>query len=382
MVSMTMTKIFWLWPERKKGCLAFGMIFLIALLFSGCESGYADFSEQVVNSAQSLPVPRGRYSGPAWLDGNQIAFVYIPEELVPGRDLWWHQIALYNIDTQEWRVLTLPRPDKWPALIALEPNECKSGWIKSLSRLPNGKLGFIYQCNVEREHVTDSISTLYMWDWQSDTLQVLQRYPVNFYPSSYAFAPDMSNLIQEQSDGGLGDEFYRVSQDGHLERLFPNYQRVISPSWSPDGQTIAFMGTEIYPGNQSNQSGSYAFIDLLHYPWDLYLMDADGGNVRLVLSQINGDLINITKWVPQRDLLSFRGRYNGKDKFWFNQGKSGIWVVDPTTSELTWLYPEETVYDWSPDGRQMVVIEREEKEGVEYSDQLTYPVIIDVPIGQ
>lgn len=356
------------------GVLGIALVIVIARRWSldGGQANFTDITEQSLTNAHTLSTPSGLYEEVAWLEENQLVFLYTSQPPELGFR-WDYQIVLYNLGTAEWQVLTTPRPDQWSTLTRLEPNECTSGFILGLTQLPNGMLGFIYDCNVYHDNVTRRFYTLYAWDQQTGMLQSLQRYPENFSASRYAFAPDMSELIQASPVGaGLNDELYRVSEDGQRAQLFPGFQRVRSPAWSPDGHTIAFMGTETYLEEKSEDFFTWRQIeDLFYYPWDLYLMDANDKNVRIILPDIGAG--GNVKWSPQGKFLSFGGQYNGLE---------GLWVLDTDTLKLTRIWPQGVAYEWSPDGRQIVVIEREEKEGVEYSDQLTYPVILDVPIGQ
>jgi len=71
------------------------------------------------------------------------------------------------------------------------------------------------------------------------------------------------------------------------------------------------------------------------------------------------------KWSPNSQLLAYAGD---------SQDSKGIWILDIDSLELVRVWPDNTFYDWSPDGTQMVVI-AQDKEG---DATQTYPVIIDV----
>jgi hypothetical protein len=344
---------------KRTARLAWASLVVLTWSLAGCDnaaldaaSGFADITDDVMDSAQLLPTPKGSYEWDvAWLEGNQIAFLYAPE---PSFRRWERQIVLYTLRTEEWRILQLPKP-----------SQCD--WVGGaiLERLPNGKLGFVHGCHVYQDNITGEIDTLYMWNDRTDTMQALQRYPEDFHAGAYTLSPDMSDLIQESPVGeGLNNQMYQISQDGQRQRLFPNWQRVASPSWSPDGRTIAFVGTETYPGGKSDDFTTFGEIaSLAYYPWNIYLMGVDGENVHIILSEVRGSV----KWRPQSRLLSFVGTYKDQD---------GIWVLNLDTLKVTQIWPYAAAYDWSPDGQQMVVIERRKQDGME----LTHPVIVDVPL--
>jgi Tol biopolymer transport system component len=317
----------------------------------GCEDnrtigrGFADISLKTLSAAVSLSIPSGSYLDVAWLDENRLAFLYSPELSFKPQD---YQVVIYAIDTEEWRRLSVFQSD-----------ECRSASIGQLQRLPNGKLGFVQQCHILPY---GEQYTLYTWDTQADTIEVLQSYAMGFHAGSYAYAPDMSELIQHETVGtGLNDQMYRVTQDGQIQRLFPDWQRVAFPGWSSDGRTIAFMGTEAYPQKEPTSAGEIA--DLLFYPWDLYLMDANGENLRILLAEVKGGV----HWQPHGRSLSFGGSYKDTE---------GVFIVDTDPVRVTRVWPRSAAHDWSPDGKQMVIIDRTRQDNIE----VTHPVIADVSL--
>jgi len=83
-----------------------------------------------------------------------------------------------------------------------------------------------------------------------------------------SWSPDGSALTFQGYDPALGQQIYRVDADGtDLERLtnLPAYAAPEDPAWSPAGGTIAF------------DAWSSADEDAVT---DIYLMDADGSNLR------------------------------------------------------------------------------------------------------
>jgi Tol biopolymer transport system component len=94
-------------------------------------------------------------------------------------------------------------------------------------------------------------------------------------------------------------------------------------------------------------------------------MDASGDNVRVLLSNVRGGV----HWQPRGGLLSFGSKYKDTE---------GVFVVDVDTLQVTRVWPHAAAHDWSPDGKQMAIIDRAKQDDIE----LTRPVIIDVRIDE
>ncbi len=319
------------------------LLFWACLLLISCQSSnFVDATDQ--NFIQLSNASAAELRSVAWLDEDHIAFVsrYRRGDF---------RIALYTLSTEESQDIVLMR--------TLEECNPAASHISELSRLPNQHLGYAFLCQN-----SGPSGLLYMWDREEAISKKLHEFTSPFITAQYTFAPDMSELIQENAVGpGLNNELYRVDQNGHMEQLLPHFQRARAPSWSPDGKTIAFAGTEKYlDGNSNALTNRRDIEDLLLYPWDLYLMDANGRNVRTVLPEAGGPYQ--LKWSPiARNLLAFSGDFHGIP---------GIWLLNTDSLELTRMWAQNTFYDWSPDGEKMVIIAEGEADD-------TYPIIINVP---
>ena len=307
-------------------------------LLSSCSFGAMDDTRQV----QVLPTPQGSYVAVAWVRPNLLAFLYAPQY---ADDLKYYQIFLFATDTQAWRKLPAPHSDV-----------CTREDFTALRRLPNGNLGFIYTCYADH-----TSASLYQWDDKTPSANVLQTYPRDFHASAYALSPDMSEVIQENDIGpGLTNQLYRLKLNDQLERLFADWQRVSGPAWSSDGQSIAFVGTQTYPGPQTG--GFSQVLGLLDYSWDLYLMDAHGTGARIVRTGVPQFW---TVWIPGTGWLALFDQHNN------------IWALDPNTSRQSLVWSPTTrwiSYDWSPDGKQLVLLQCETPDCHE-----ARPTIVNLP---
>lgn len=319
----------------------------ILSLVSGCGTdGYMDVTQQVAKSQKLLFSPDVELTDVAWLDDDNIAFI---NRYRRGD----YRITLYSLTAGTAREIV-----KMPINEHCHPG---SSILKYIQRMPNGNLGYAHHCH------RDGISGfLYQWDRKTERVEVLQFYD-SFSIGAYAFSPDMSELIQERAIGrGLSNELYLVSQDGEMNQLFPSFQRVRSPSWFPEGEKLTFAGTEEFPqGNSEDLRNLWEIEEALYHPWDIYVVDRRGGNPRIILPE--GGNVAQLKWSPTDGrVLAFSGSPNKRE---------GIWVLDIKTSALTRIWPYVTAFDWSPDGRKMIIIAREGEGGAER----TYPVIVDIP---
>lgn len=325
-------------------------VLLLSLLFVGC----IDTEPFQPPIGQTLTVPVVEYLSVAWLDKQTIIVLYQPTNVDESDGSSLERMAMYDMVTDEWT--ELPMPDR--------TTDCSpvASFVAFLTRLPNMNLGFTYTC-LSSKGVSGS---LYEWDHEENSLQLLHQYPIPFNPGAFAFSPNMKELIQGDAEGfGLNENLFQVSQDGDLQQLLSNFQRVREPSWSPDGTTVAFAGTEIYPGGDSSNFTQWGQIEgLLDYPWDIYLMDAEGNNIRIIFSGVHSP--TRLRWLPDGQHLTFTGIIKGNE---------GIWLLNIEDSQLIQIWDEQTVYDFSPDGKQVIILDEEKLEG---SDTQTHLVIVDL----
>lgn len=321
------------------------LIIMGCLLLLGCQpSGYVNNTKKVNNVRLNLPP--AQYRSVAWLDSEKIALAYQEPEAREGTV----RVALLLLPTGELEDVILPS----------HPDHCfpvPSG-IALLSRLPNGNLGYIYRCS---NIIGGNSGVLYMWDKLTHERQVLHEFS-DFLLGPYTISPDMTELIQASPVGvGLNDELYRFELGGEGRRIFSNFQRATAPSWAPDGQTIVFAGTEStpYDSPETNQE----MINLLFYPWTIFQMNADGQQMKELLTGISQPSI---KWSPNGKCIAFAANYKDRD---------GIWLLDVNTGEVQLIWDRVSSFDWSPDGKSMIVLTRADNNG----DPLvyeTYPTIL------
>ena len=276
-------------------------------------------------------------------------------------------VSLYRLDTQELSEVPLPSPPEYCAH--------RAGHLGVLTRVPGARFGYIYNCI--GTDIRGISSILYLWDRDQNRMIEYTSYPKPhmrqteaFRAGSFSFAPDMSSLFQARASG-LSPRLYYVDAeyvdgDGEMVQLFPEFESVTEPSRSPDGKTVVFGGTAGYPFETDETKTKGQIVQIYRNLFDLYLMDADGSNVRLLLPQV-GTLHDLT-WSPDGGRLFFVGR-----SAW---GPNGIWMLDLDTLESVQIWPESRSFALSPDGRRILILVVEDYD---WARNPTQPTVFALP---
>lgn len=336
------------------------LIFWIVVLTS-CSNHITVHDETANIKSQPLLEHSPEYGyAPVWLNENDL---FLPSGDVPN----FQGGAIYNLAT-----------DKLQALQPKLDLECFQGDFYAWSRLPDGRLGFLYECRDENTFLVGEY--LIAWDNQKDQYEILTRYVVDSFPGGaeeYAIAREFDELIQESNGGGIMHRLYRASlNDGEIIQLFPNLYRAGSPSWSPNGEEFVFAGND--SGSRLLKSIFAGYLNLrneIYQPWNLYIVDGNGENLQEILSGIR--FVDTVKWSPRdKQFIAFRGEY---------ENRLGLWLFDLDSKALTFLWPEserrKLRFDWSPDGTKLVVMDCIDNEDWVDDEDSAYcrPTIIEKP---
>jgi len=129
------------------------------------------------------------------------------------------------------------------------------------------------------------------------------------YDLDPAWSPDGTKIAFTSDRDGDADVYLMDADGGNVVNLTAGGASMDrNPAWSPDGSQIAFL---------SNRAGLSS---------DLYVMNADGSNVRRLTTILSSKLA--TAWSPDGAHIAFTSLVN-------NVGD--LWMVDPDGSNLTQL---------------------------------------------
>lgn len=152
-----------------------------------------------------------------------------------------------------------------------------------------------------------------------------------------AVQTELSGRIAFHSDRDGEIDIYTMNADGSdVQRLTDAPGRDFEPHWSPDGSTIVFSSDRDDPENAH-----------------LYLMDADGGNQRRLVTGLEDDQVG-ARWSPDGQYILFHSnpQVDGLPRF-------DVFRVRSDGSELTNLTNtrgNNFMADWSPDGQRIVFV--------------------------
>lgn len=314
------------------------ILFVLFLVVSGSACSRREYVF-LDRTPMPLTAPQGYYEDVAWLEPNVLALHYLPSLDTRNSKT---QLMIYSTLLGSNYLL----PDEIP-------QECRETWYGRINRLPNGLLGYLWECIPHKGIARDF--RLHQWDQDTQTDQELFRYPIPFEATAFSFAPEMDNWLQEQSGDGLGNKLHFVeSGESPIRLLEDSFGRVGHPAWMPDGQII-IAGTPRLPESWTDLfSGLPGISAGLAEPWSIYLTDLDSllnGNVgedQIILSDIQ--YIEAVKASPDGRFVSFLGTI---------EGNQGLWLYHLETKELVRIWAGFGPYDWSPDSESLVVLVRD-----------------------
>ena len=273
--------------------------------------------------------PPGLYGYATWLDDTTLAVQYKAELTdVLGGKIW-----RLGIVDGSFKQITLPKhPSCGP--------DGQNGYDAPHS-LPDGRMGYFVRCRVPGDDLLNIRLHLMAYDTDSGTVEQLLNYEFPDFSigtGAFAWNPAMTRGLMGDGRFYIDEQLYWYAKDGS-EPLDVGLVQAYGPTWSPDGEQIAFIG--------SKEKGS----PLAYSNLGLYIMNSDGKEVHPILEGFRAS--SGVAWSPLGRWLVFPGAFGERESEMF-----GLWLYDLERNRL--LQIAEGVFDvpsWSTDGERLAVVQ-------------------------
>jgi WD40-like Beta Propeller Repeat len=349
-------------------CTRTTLAILVALLtVAGCGPGRPGSPSLAAGGAvRVLSVPLAEYVGVVWLRNDLIVA------------LRWGTAGPDAPNRPDW-VTFHADGSAYTAIAPRELQDCHRGLeINVPALLPDGRLGYLRWCNMT---TTDSRSEI--WALNVDTFdaeRLVALGPYNPQRGQYTWNHEMTagffGTGSRICDGILAFDLTGISfpdtpvSDG--SRTFPISTDLASetddcasgqaraPTLSPDGKTLAFLGSTAALGQHG-----WGRLDA---EFDLYLMDVE----TRIPERVPVGLVDTAEmqWSPDGRSLAVVGSLPPQDR--------GLYLLDPTTHALSLVATDFAGgLSWSRDGRHVIGL-RDVGGGGDGSLQRQV-IVVDVP---
>ena len=289
-------------PDRLIVAAFFGLISLAACTSPGASKVNNTPVVQLA-SMEVIPSPSGSYGALAWL-GDWIIVDY-EKEL---KDAYSGRIWRLRSDGSEFEMLDLPAH-----------SSCASDWIKGVlvpSQLPDGRLGYISLCRPP-DDILGKMQFAMAYDTESEEVEPLLDYSVADFSigtGGLVWNPGMIRGIMGDGHRYIEEQLQWFTGEG-IEPLDVGLVQAYGAAWSPDGETIAFIGSE--------KKGTPGVLG----DYELYLMNEEGKQIRPIVEGFKAT--GGVSWSPDGRWLVFPAIFGEKEG-----DDQGLWLTNPESGEL------------------------------------------------
>jgi Tol biopolymer transport system component len=225
-----------------------------------------------------------------------------------------------------------------PSLSVMQINQ--SAWAGTFPG-PNGQIAF----SSNRDGNFEIYS---MNDDGSDVTRLTDNDANDFDPS---WSPDGEKIaFVSFRDGSNNMEIYVMNADGSDQTRLTDNDDALDrePSWSPDGEKIAFVSDRDSTG-EGDEVGDVNAI---------YSLDADDGSDVTRLTDTDVPLDSHPTWSPDGDRIAFVSFRDGNNEIYSLDADDGSDVTRLTDDARNDLYPT-----WSPDGEKIAFVSDRDSTG-------------------
>lgn len=287
--------------------------------------------EVVLAPVTRVNVPSWDYHTVAWV-GDRLVVQYQPDP--DDANIFTVRLGLLSPEGEAVEPLALPKHPR------CGPDGLNGYYAPTA--LPDGRLGYVVDCR-PKDDVWAEFLYMMAYDLATGEVEQLLDYPLptEFVGTGgFAWNPEMTRGITGEGRGRyIAEELFWFTRES-WERVDLPFAQSYGPSWSPDGKTIAFVAAE--------ERGAPMVFTF----YDIYLMDADGRNLRRV---VEGTWATPgTSFSPDGRWLAFPASFSQDTR----EEEQGLYLLHVDSGRL-FMVGQATRYfsvpSWSPDGRRIVV---------------------------
>ena len=323
---------------------------LSSLLVLVCCGSEADVNDGPASASPiAIPFEAGAPTTITWPSATRLVVGYVRRPHDPAAPT---ELARLRPNGEGFRGIPLP-----------QDQACSRTQYVNPIALGEGRLGVVKVCNLDGEQasIPTSYSLMQVAMAGGELAPLVTTEPLgylsSFVPPSFTANPQATAAIVSAGnllcgsialvdrDGvryfpvtvGEGGQTWRLDEwFTSEERLCTDQGRARGAAWSPDGLSVAFLG--------SPQSIGIAGQDRLDAAWNIYVMDTETWTPDEVLSDISYPSDPV--WSPNGRWLAFSGAIRGR--------ADGTWLFDVSREELVRISSAQLASPaWSPDGTRL-----------------------------